>query len=242
MLLQLFRIAYACLSGLPIESLNASDLVLAVTPYFRHTSKDVKVAALNVGQFLIPAIGGSKSIKQLFILNEDSICSILSAFGKSMPNSSSLKLLHSFSALPENCGLFMNKGIALLSTSIMVLSPRQIEKELAFHLLKSLIQGHISSTQSLVADDLPLTSQQIACPKFEIEATEQRVEDALQALSIKLERLLHEDLSLLQEKVTNMESLLKRLKNDLSICEESRIEALTRLLLQCTQRIIECKL
>ena len=162
MLLQLFRIVYACLSGLPIESLNAGSIASAVTPYFCDKCKDVQVAAINAGQFLIPAFWDSKSVRQQFVLSEDNIHSLLCAFGKLMPISSSLKLFHSFSLLPENCSLFMSKGIALLSTSVMVLSSRQIEKELAFHLLKNIIQGCAGSPAKdvLVLNSVPSDDEQ----------------------------------------------------------------------------------
>lgn len=190
MVLLLFRIVYACLSGLPLESLNVGSIASAVTSYFCDKRKDIQVAAINAGQFLIPAIWDSKSTRQHFVLSEDSICSLLCAFGKSMPVSSSLKLLHSFSLLPENCSLFISKGITLLSTSVMVLSSRQIEKELAFHLLKNLIQGHVSVTPKSLDKDT-VVSQQVSGSKVEIEGVRQRFNESndVQVLSVKSDGL-----------------------------------------------------
>ena len=234
MLLLLFRIVYACLSGLPIQSLNAICIASAVTPYFCDKHKDVQVAAINAGQYLIPAFWDSKSARQQFILSEDNISSLLCAFGKLMPISSSLKVFHSFSLLPENCSLFMGKGIPLLSTSIMVLSSRQIEKELAFQLLKNIIQGHVDS---LPRDVLSLNSVAIDEKQNVKKATQTLVSESdpekqgnIEGLLLQLADCLqkfkniviHMDIST-SEPFTKLKGLLNDLEKTLSKHEVSLV-------------------
>lgn len=240
MLLLLFRIMFACLSDLPIESLNVPDITSAVVPYFNHLNKDIQIAAMNAGQFLIPFSKGSKSTRQLFVLSENHAHTLLCTFGKSMPVSSSLKLLHSFSALPENFSLFKSKGFALLSTSIVVLSPQQIEKELAFFLLKDLLLCTKSSTE----DDVFVGSPQEMCTESKMAVNVQKeygVEDTFQELNRKLKRILlniDDGFPLLQEQYTEIKNLLMfTLPN-----HRHEIEVTTSLLLQCVRSIAKSKL
>lgn len=247
MLLLLFRITYACLSGLPIESLNCHDIVFAIVPFFCHINKDVQVAAMNAGQFLIPFIKGSKSTRQLFVLNNDNIDTLLCAFGTTMPVSSSLQLLHSFSALPENCSLFMSKGIALLSTSIMILSTRQVEKELAFDLLKKMFQEPSKgSTTSIESSNMSVNSLQMTYSDSEAKGeaegfVECDIEDVLQRLKMIVQEITSNDLSSLPNHFVEVECLLKHLKGDLTRHVRSEIEAVLSLLLPIAQRITKSK-
>lgn len=233
MLLLLFRIVYACLSGLPMESLNAGSIASAIIPYFCDERKDVQIAAINAGQFLIPAIWNSKPVRQQFILREDSVCSLLYAFGNTMPIISSLKLLYSFSLLPENCSLFIRKGIALLSTSVMVLSSRQIEKELAFHLLKNLIQGHVSATESL--DKYTVSSQQETSSEVEIKDNKLEFDDGIEVLSDKSSRLcIHTsppepDRESIEDLLLHFANCFKQIKNIVTCMDISTSEPFTNL-------------
>lgn len=238
-LLLLFRITYACLSGLPIETLNIEKVIFAVIPYFNCDIEDVQVAALNAGQFLIPYIIDLKSARQFFILNEKSTVALICALGKSMPISSSLKLLHSYSLISENCSLFLVKGIALLSTSILVLSPRRIEKELAIHLLRNIFQG---STTRISKDSLAERISTVHEPEIEVSIVKDHcpeLEITLHSLNQNLKKLLS-NISLQQEQCTTTETLLKQLS--LSKYEPSQLELTTNFLVQIAQRISKSRL
>ena len=56
-----------------------------------------------------------------------------------MPISSSLKLLYSFAQLPQNCDSLLRNGVHLYSAAIMFKSGREIERNIAFSLLKLLL-------------------------------------------------------------------------------------------------------
>ena len=215
-----------------METLAVSDVFFTVVHYFHHIDQDVQVAAMNAGQFLIPYIKSSLT-RRSFILNDDNIKTLLHSFGKSMPVSSSLKLLHSFSLLQENCVTFVKKSIPLLSTSIMLLSPRVIEKELAFQLLWNMF--HVHSGDQVKSTDSSGDSE-VSVP------AEYAVEDVLSELNIKLKRVLDDDLPSVQEWYTDLESLLKYLKRALSTCQQCEIQKLSSLMVQCVNKITRSKI
>lgn len=245
----LFRITYACLSGIPIKSLAITDIACAVIHYFHHSNKDVQVAAMNAGQFLIPYIQNFLT-RQCFILSDNNVHILVCSFGKLMPVSSSLKLLHSFSLLQENCVKFIKKGVPLLSTSILVLSPRRIEKELAFHLLRNMFQvspgSHITSTEPS-SESNSLTSailMHTVLSESKLEAlvpTENVVRDVFCVLNVTLKRVIDDDLSSSQVQYTDLECLLKYMKRTLPNFQRSEVEEVSSLLVQCAQMITRGK-
>ena len=215
-----------------METVAITDVVSTVIHYFRHTNKEVQVAAFNAGQFLVPYIK-SFSTRRLFILSDESVQILIHSFGKLMPASSSLKLLHSFSSLQDNCVTFVKKGIPLLATSVMVISPRPIEKELAFQLLKNLLQVPPCDRTTSVKPSSE--SSMFTTP------TECVVEDIVSELKMKLKRVLSDNLPSIQEQYTCFEILLKHLKRAKLSCQRD-VEELSTLIVQCVNKITKGEL
>lgn len=136
MLLQLLRIMYACLAGLPQETLEPSLLINAIVPYFKHKHKNVRNSATNAAQFLISLV--DEGTKRLFILSQECLYDLINASGKEIPTSSLLKLLLAYGQLPSNCSLYLAEGVFLFVTKIAFQSSRNIEKKLAYAVIKML--------------------------------------------------------------------------------------------------------
>lgn len=136
MLLQLLRIMYACLAGLPQETLEPSLLINAIIPYFKHEHKNVRISATNAAQFLISLV--DDATKHLFLLSQECLCDLIIASGKEMPTSSLLKLLLAYGQLPSNRSLYLAEGVFLFATKIAFQSSRDIEKKLAYAVIKML--------------------------------------------------------------------------------------------------------
>ena len=147
MLLLLLRIVYAFTSQRLPQSLDVTFLANSLVPYFRHSDRDVRVAARNAGQSIISVI--SETEQQMFILDSIDVHDIVCSFGKQMPISSSLRLILSFCQLAENRRLILNEGILLLAVSTAVLSRRPLEKNLAFQVIKILcMEWNTQKTES----------------------------------------------------------------------------------------------
>ena len=139
-ILLFLRIVYACLAGLPISTIGptACAVMRTLFSYFDHENINVQLSARNAAQFFIPTLV-DESDRRRFLLNSKNICDCLSASGKDMPISSSLKLLYSFAQLPQNCDSLLRNGVHLYSAAIMFKSGRETERNIAFSLLKLLL-------------------------------------------------------------------------------------------------------
>ena len=140
--MHLFLIISACLTELSPKSLDVTEIALAAIPYFNHYNIEVQVVAMYVGHFIIPLVEHNSPIaaSQLFNLNLDNVYSMLQACGCLIPTTCCLKVLLTFSILPNNRSLLVIEGIPLFCFSIIVLSPQVIEQQLSFCLLERLLK------------------------------------------------------------------------------------------------------
>ena len=136
MLLQLLRILYACLAGLPQETLKPSPLIDAIIPYFKHEHKNVRITARNTAQFLISLV--DEATKHVFLLSQECLYDLIDASGIEIPTSLLLKLLLAYGQLPSNCSLYLAEGVFLFATKIAFQSSRDFEKKLAYAIIKML--------------------------------------------------------------------------------------------------------
>ena len=136
MLLELLRILYTSLAHLPQEILEPSPLIDAIIPYFKHEHKDVCMSARNTAQFLISLV--DEATKHVFLLSQECLYDLIDASGIEMPTSSLLRLLLAYGQLPSNRSLYLAEGVFLFATKIAFQSSRDIEKKLAYAVIKML--------------------------------------------------------------------------------------------------------
>ena len=147
---------YACMAGLPLDTLEVSSMTNALVPCFQHATTAVQISARNAAQFLIPVLDNSQ--KCSFNLSSRNTNDLINASGKDMPVISVLKLFLAYGQLPSNCIVFLQEGIFLYALSIMFQSSRDDEKQLAFSVVKMLSLHQNMSISEVPATDTECTN------------------------------------------------------------------------------------